>query len=371
MAPNVGLGTQGPVQRGWGLWLTSVLTIIIAGLFVSARLLQRFVKQIGLGIDDWMIILALGSSVMLSVTEIQAVVHGYGRHFDTLSLDDSMTARKWFYVANVIYKLVLMLTKFSVVCVYYRIFGITRKSFRIACYVMGVWILVSGVGFVVATIVQCTPIAAFWEKDIPGSRCFNNEPWWVSYAVTQIVTDFMLLVMPIGQILKLSMGKVEKLGLILVFGTGGFVTFTSIYRATTLAKSSSVVDPTWDPIPATVWTVIESNAGIVCASLPMLRGPFLRGLGSVFGSRLSSKSESYKMPIRNDPKTDNNNIISHTCSDMERGSEDEIIKDDVFPDSRGNNIYVTNEFGVVEDELERRKRSDASSEDGKSVFFHV
>jgi hypothetical protein len=71
MTFNVGLGTEGSVERGWGLWLTSVLSVIIAGLFVSARLAQRFIKSSGLGMDDYMIIAALLSSVLLSVTECQ------------------------------------------------------------------------------------------------------------------------------------------------------------------------------------------------------------------------------------------------------------------------------------------------------------
>lgn len=71
MAPNVGLGTQGPVQRGWGLWLTSVLAVIIAAFFVGARLAQRLAKRTGFGLDDYMIIVALVSSGLLSLTECQ------------------------------------------------------------------------------------------------------------------------------------------------------------------------------------------------------------------------------------------------------------------------------------------------------------
>lgn len=73
MAPNVGLGTEGPVQRGWGLWLTSVLAVVIAALFVGARLVLRFIKRSGLGMDDYMIIAALLSSGLLSLTECQGM----------------------------------------------------------------------------------------------------------------------------------------------------------------------------------------------------------------------------------------------------------------------------------------------------------
>lgn len=71
MAPDVGLGTEGPIERGWGLWLTSVLAVILAGFFVGARIAQRSIKRSGLGLDDYMIIAALLSSVLLTITECQ------------------------------------------------------------------------------------------------------------------------------------------------------------------------------------------------------------------------------------------------------------------------------------------------------------
>lgn len=76
MVPNIGLGAEGPVQRGWGLWLTSVLAVVIAGLFVGARLIQRLVKRSGLGLDDYMVIAALVSSALLSLTECQGMYRG-------------------------------------------------------------------------------------------------------------------------------------------------------------------------------------------------------------------------------------------------------------------------------------------------------
>lgn len=83
--------------------------------------------------------------------------------------------------------------------------------------------------FSIATVFQCTPIAGFWDHSIKGAKCFSNEPWWISYATVQITTDFALLFMPFRQILKLTMGTTEKLGIALVFGTGGLYVPWSIY----------------------------------------------------------------------------------------------------------------------------------------------
>ncbi|KAF2014735.1 hypothetical protein BU24DRAFT_371479, partial [Aaosphaeria arxii CBS 175.79] len=283
MAPSVGLGTEGPVQRGWSLWLASVLGVVIAALFVAARIVQRLTK-IGLGPDDYVIVAALVASAMLSMTECQAVVYGYGRKYKDISPENRILARQWFYGAQIVYKIVPTLTKVSIVCLYYRIFAVSKSWFRTACHLMNGFIIASGLAFTIATIFQCNPIAAFWDKTISPAKCFKNEPWWISFSVIQIVTDFALLALPISRVFHLSMTKAEKFGLVLVFCTGGFVTFASIYRATTLASSAGDPDPTWGPIPATVWSVIEVNAGIVCACLPMLRHPFLKLLSPIIGS---------------------------------------------------------------------------------------
>jgi hypothetical protein len=66
---------------------------------------------------------------------------------------------------------------------------------------------------------------------------------------------------------------------------------TTIVRTTTLARSSKGGDPTCKslennphclatmltnylgaPLPATIWSVVEANTGIICACLPMIKG---------------------------------------------------------------------------------------------------
>lgn len=134
---------------------------------------------------------------LMFLTYLTAVVYGYGRHWNELEPATRMTARKWFYGANIVYKVVLMFNKISITCLYYRIFAVSSNSFRIACHVMNAWIVASSLAFITATIFQCTPIAAFWDRSIPGFRCLKNEPWWISYASIQISTDFALLALPI------------------------------------------------------------------------------------------------------------------------------------------------------------------------------
>jgi hypothetical protein len=134
----------------------------------------------------------------------------------------------------------------------------------------------------------------------------------------------------------------------------------------------------------------------------MLRVPFVRLFGPLFGSALatedSTKRQSYPMSWRsNHPHgvagTGNRSNVSHTKSESQRDSEDGSIDHDVLPPRRarrGSGINVTNEFSVQsaygnvsrKQETETRSESNdgdtntaASIEedksDGKSPFYHV
>ncbi|KAF2097474.1 hypothetical protein NA57DRAFT_77731 [Rhizodiscina lignyota] len=288
MAPSVGLGTEGPVQRGWDLWIVSVVMVIVAGIFVIARFLERARRQ-GLGVDDYVILAALISSVLLSVTEIEAVVHGYGRHSATLPHAQVIIGLKWFFAAQVVYKLVITLDKVAILCMYYRIFQV-NQGFRIAAHCVNAFIILSGIAYILATIFQCTPVSGTWNKTI-NPKCINSEAFWISYATINIFTDLVLLILPVRQVMRLKLSRLEKLGLCLVFCTGCFATVTSIVRTTTLASSAHDKDPTWGPLPATVWSVIEANAGIIAACLPTLRHPFALVFGPLVPQRFRPSAQ--------------------------------------------------------------------------------
>lgn len=118
------------------------------------------------------------------LTILQAVVYGYGRRWNTLDPGTRMTARKWFYGANIVYKVVLMFNKISIACLYHRIFAVSTNKFRVACHAMNVWIVASSLAFIIATIFQCTPVSAFWDRSIPF-KCFKVRHTHLFAAILQ------------------------------------------------------------------------------------------------------------------------------------------------------------------------------------------
>lgn len=147
-----------------------------------------------------------------------------------------------------------------------------------------------GVASAIATILQCGPISRAWDKTVTGT-CFTLTAFWYANASYAIVTDLILLVLPMRVIWRLQLGIAQKIAVLMVFALGGVVTVCSIIRMTTLATSSTSADPTcrstcilqiivWltfppsvDDVSSTKWANIEENIAVLCACLPVFRRP--------------------------------------------------------------------------------------------------
>ncbi|KAN0091957.1 hypothetical protein V8E51_017804 [Hyaloscypha variabilis] len=257
-------------QRGTELYILSVVMVVVAGLFVAARISVRVSKLTtsqGLGNDDYCVLAALISSVGLSLTEIEATVYGYGNHLDSLTKTQIHEALE-FYVAQIMYKVVITFNKMALLLFYLRVFP--QQKFRLLCFAGLTFVGCSGLAYIIATIFQCSPVPYYWNRTILGGHCIESAPFWISYAVINICTDFYILCLPMPILYSLSLSKKNKYGVMGCFALGFFVCFTTIYRMTTLASSSKGTDLTFGPVPATNWSVIEANTGLICTCLPML-----------------------------------------------------------------------------------------------------
>ena len=188
-----------------------------------------------------------------------AVVHGYGRHAKSLTHDEITTALKWFYVAQILYKVVVALHRISFLCLYLRIF--IDKTFRLLCKIGITFTALCNIAYIIVTIFQCLPVEAIWNKAVKHASCIDSEAFWFSFAIINIISDVTILALPIPQILKLHLSWRNKLGVTAIFMMGSLygtiqLSFsnptdtsnsacaTTIVRTTTLARSAKAGDPT-------------------------------------------------------------------------------------------------------------------------------
>ncbi|OAA69092.1 hypothetical protein ISF_03467 [Cordyceps fumosorosea ARSEF 2679] len=292
---NRGLGfpTDQYDDNGWKLYITSLVMLISAGIFVILRCSTRLWFR-KFGWDDATIVASLSCSVLLSVAIQLAISHGYGMHKADLSKDELHMALKYFFIAQTPYKVTVCLNKVATVLLYLRLFPSPR--FRAAAFATLAIIIAASIGSICATIFQCVPVAGAWNHSIEA-RCINSGQFWVAYAVMNILTDVMVLLLPIPVIKNLSLGRRDKAMLYGLFLLGGFVTITSILRTTSVQYSlTNRADITFNFIPRGIWTLIEANLGIIIPCLVILRQPLGILLPRLFGPSSPHAHAAFRKP---------------------------------------------------------------------------
>jgi hypothetical protein len=84
-------------------------------------------------------------------------------------------------------------------------------------------------------IFQCRPVAAAIEiPTLPGTNCIDLVALYVSTAPVNIVTDVAIFMLPMSTLWRMRLPRKQKIILLLVFGTGLFVTVVGVVRTASL-----------------------------------------------------------------------------------------------------------------------------------------
>ena len=74
---------------------------------------------------------------------------------------------------------------------------------RLACTVIQVFLVIWYLAFQLTAIFQCFPIQNYWLHG-PGGYCIHFIPFYTALAATNVVTDIIILILPMPQIYKVG-----------------------------------------------------------------------------------------------------------------------------------------------------------------------
>lgn len=125
---------------------------------------------------------------------------------------------KLFYVGQLDYVFVQILSKVSILLFFLRIF-VTQKWIRLGSYLLLTFLAMKGVIFLFIIIFQCTPIVSTWDRSVPG-HCVNTRVLTYLAGALSIFEDFLTLCLPIPCLSALNIGRGKKATAILMFSIG-------------------------------------------------------------------------------------------------------------------------------------------------------
>lgn len=146
---------------------------------------------------------------------------GVGLHVDTLGASAAklpMSLTIAVLVTNCLYYWNIAVTKVSVLLLYARIFRF--KSYLTTwSWIMGGICVAWAVTISFLTIFNCVPIHKGWDASVPG-YCMNKAIPRAANAGMTIVTDVIILILPIPKVWKLQMPPAKKTAVLFAFSLG-------------------------------------------------------------------------------------------------------------------------------------------------------
>ena len=148
-------------------------------------------------------------------------IAGVGRHLAYIELETPATLEQWakcLFALDYLYVVAVALPKLSILSFYLRIF--VKRPYKIVTFTLIGVIATHCFVEIITSTFQCTPVAFEWNKNIPGGRCFDQVAFYSWVTLPNIITDVIMLILPLPLVWSLNLPQNRKVGLTVVFLTG-------------------------------------------------------------------------------------------------------------------------------------------------------
>ncbi|KAF7561125.1 hypothetical protein G7046_g3005 [Stylonectria norvegica] len=276
------------VQRNHGMIVSGFLFTLFACLAGSLRIVTRAIIVRNVGLDDYFILAAMFGTLAFLTASLHQVKYGLG---DTLLEADLHPFLQSLLATVIAYSFTQLTVKFSILLQCKRIFSSSNAQ-RLFIGLL-TWMTIYGSFCFLSSVITCWPVAKYWDDSIAGG-CIDRSKLHYVLAGFNIINDIAILIAPLPFLRKLHIARRAKIVLIAVFGCGGFACIVAIIRLHSLyVNNSAPVDkqPLYG-VDIAVWSGLEINVAIVCASVPALKPLFVKAFPRLISSFTDSSKRS-------------------------------------------------------------------------------
>ncbi|RYP64867.1 hypothetical protein DL771_008582 [Monosporascus sp. 5C6A] len=309
-------------DRGPAVFAVTTGTIVLASVFVGARIVSRVGIVRRWSWDDYFIVLAWILAFGLSFSVQLGSRNGLGRHDVDIPAEYWGTLRRCEYTFSILYNPALMATKTSVLVFYLRLSKNTERVLRLASWVVLGIVNVAGIVLTVMNIFQCRPVHAAFETYVDKPQCIPLLTEFICSAPVNIVTDLAILALPLPVLTGMRLPRRQKIILVLTFTLGVFITVVDVVRIYYLQQAVTEVSPTasinpaatfgdqpdfaWNASLSLMWSAVEVNIGVACACVPTLKPLIIRILPAMLLDRYGTRGGSDMADTKTRSKTSDN-----------------------------------------------------------------
>lgn len=251
--------------------IISIISTVVALFIIIMRLMARYRTSFGYGLDDLLIIISLVFMLANLACNLLLTYNGVGLHPPAITPQQTITIGKLTIASLTFYSTNLNFVKLSVLVMYFRFFPV--RKIRLGGIAIGSISCLWNVTFIMFSLLKCTPFKRVYVPWAEGS-CLDERVLFLSLFIPNIITDIVILSLPLQNVWKLHTTIWQKISLTFIFLLGSFVVLASTYRYIVFVKLRSY-DVYYDLAYGLAWNMIEIGSAILSACLPTL-GPILR-----------------------------------------------------------------------------------------------
>ncbi|KAJ5777588.1 hypothetical protein N7520_000834 [Penicillium odoratum] len=251
--------------------IANTVLVAVATFMMVLRFLSRYIRRSKIWWDDAFCIAAMLHTYGMLAMQYHYARVGMRHHVTDLPTANTILMVKMLIIYQIVYYNAMVLAKFSYLFFYLRIF-VTRE-FRILTWICMGCAASYWTGSMLQIFLICIPFEKNWDATVPG-HCASQNVAFSTIGAFNLITDVMIMALPIRFIWKLQMSLGTKMALYGIFGLGIFISSITIIRIrvlTTVNFSDLPFSMTW----AAFWSVTEPALAISNACAPMLR-PILK-----------------------------------------------------------------------------------------------
>ncbi|KAI0808451.1 hypothetical protein GGR55DRAFT_192125 [Xylaria sp. FL0064] len=252
-----------------------IAMVALAFVVLCVRVAGR-VSSHQFALDDTLVCIAMVLSILETAASYMFIKTNFiGIRWEDIPPHDPIPGLVWNYAIEILYNPILALVKTSILLFLQRLFGQRPGVRRFILWMNG-----ANIGMMIAvffaTVLQCIPINKTWELGLQGT-CINRRILFTISSSFNIVTDMLMLALPLRIFINLKIPRRTKIALMIVFLLGFLTTITSIARLVLLVQGLFMLKTNLsaDANIGFVTSAIETNLALITASAPALR-PLLR-----------------------------------------------------------------------------------------------
>ncbi|KAI0836945.1 hypothetical protein F5Y06DRAFT_305010 [Hypoxylon sp. FL0890] len=276
---------EGTVTAGPEITAIAITFTGFSLILVCLRMYVRIWIVKGFGHDDWMIMVSWVGAFVCSICAVVQTKYGLG-----LTKQEDVPRENMYnfgliqYIGAPFYIVGIWGFKMSLLLCYLRFFP---RGHRTTTIIIAVFCTVGHVAFVCVSLFLCSPIEKAWNPNVTWGHCGNVAIYYLGMSWVTIFIDLMVIGLPFPVLLKSKIPLRRKVALLVLFALGLFVTGIQIIRILLIASIANYLHYAH----AIVWSIIETNVGIMTTCLPTF-GPLFKYFSEK--TRTGTKSTSKK-----------------------------------------------------------------------------